>query len=103
MGKRGDLDSGKSENFDTEHLVSTLDDGQDGGIRDSANATWKQCNVLLWNLMDSIYAQCESGMPKTPSLLAQFKFLRRPGGLVATGQAAIDGQTRRQEQDQQHH
>ena len=53
--------------------------------------------------MDSIYAQCESGMPKTPSLLAQFKFLRRPGGLVATGQTAIDGQARRQEQDQQHH
>ena len=54
--------------------------------------------------MDSIYAQCESGMPKTPSLLAQFKFLRRPPSeLVATGQTAIDGQTRRQEQDQQHH
>ena len=52
--------------------------------------------------MDSIYAQCESGMPKTPSLLAQF--LRRPPGeLVATGQTAVDGQTRRQEQDQQHH
>ena len=43
-------------------------------------------------------------MPKTPSLLAQFKFLRRPPGeLVATGQTAVDGQTRRQEQDQQHH
>ena len=41
--------------------------------------------------MDSIYAQCESGMPKTPSLLAQFKFLRRPGELVASGQTAMDG------------
>ena len=50
-----------------------------------------------------IHAWCESGMPKTPSLLAQFKFLRRPGELVATGQTAIDGQARRQEQDQQHH
>ena len=39
MATRGDLDSSKSENFDTEHLVSTLDDGQDGGIRDSTNAT----------------------------------------------------------------
>ena len=33
-------------------------------------------------------------MPKTPSLLAQFKFLRRPGELVATGQTAIDGQSK---------
>ena len=53
--------------------------------------------------MDSIYAQCESGMPKTPSRLVEFKFLRRPGELVASGQTATDGQARRQEQDQQHH
>ena len=39
MGTGGDLDSDKSENFDiTEHLVSTLDDGQDGGIRESTKA-----------------------------------------------------------------
>ena len=67
----------------------------DGGIRDSTNATWKQCFIM--ESMLGVNPVCQRLQ------VFSLKFLRRPGGLVATGQTAIDGQTRRQEQDQQHH